>query len=99
MADTLTKNRVENSEKTKVDSSWCLLLWNDDVNDMIDVIKALCSVCKLNYNDALNIMSEAHYNGQCFTQSGEKEEMETMQQGLNDRGISASVVKEDISVG
>jgi ATP-dependent Clp protease adapter protein ClpS len=75
------------------DGEYSLLLWNDDVNDMIHVVLALYEVCQLNNEDAMRVMMEAHNKGKAVAKSGTLEEMNKMKQGLNDRGIEATVEK------
>lgn len=68
-----------------------LILHNDDVNDMMDVVVALYEICHLSNNEALHIMMEAHTKGKALAKKGSEKEMLTMKQGLNDRGIEATV--------
>jgi len=73
------------------DGAYNLLLWNDDVNDMIHVVLALYEICQLDNESAMRIMMEAHNKGKAVAKSGSMEEMNKMKQGLNDRGIEATV--------
>lgn len=94
MEETLVINEPQKIENTNTESSWHLLLWNDDVNDMLWVTEALYEVCHLKEELAVEIMLKAHTQGQAIAKSGEREKMEAMKQGLNDRHINASVLKE-----
>ncbi|MBI9068684.1 MAG: ATP-dependent Clp protease adaptor ClpS [Salinivirgaceae bacterium] len=95
MEETITKKELKNSVNTNTESSWHLLLWNDDVNDMFWITKALFEVCHLKEETAVATMIEAHTHGQSIAKSGGRTKMETMKQGLNDRYINASVVKDE----
>lgn len=76
---------------TSEDGDYKLILWNDEVNDMLHVVLALYEICGLNNEDAMKIMMEAHNNGKAVAKNGSMEEMNRMKQGLNDRGIEATV--------
>jgi len=84
-------NELGISRATK--GEYSLLLWNDDVNDMIHVVLALYEICKLENDDAMRVMMEAHNKGKAVAKTGSLEEMNKMKQGLNDRGIEATVEK------
>jgi ATP-dependent Clp protease adapter protein ClpS len=77
-----------------IESNWKLLLWNDDVNDMMFVIIALFDICGLNEQEAVSVMLEAHTHGQAFVKSGNLKELEAIQHRMNERGLSASLVKQ-----
>jgi len=96
MEKLLIPKTIKNTTKNQVGNNWHLLLWNDDVNDMLDVIQAIYSVCKLSKQQAVKIMKEAHEKGQAFAKAGNRKELEAMQQALSQRNIGASVVREDI---
>lgn len=68
-----------------------LILWNDEVNDMLHIILALYEICELDNEDAVRIMMEAHKNGKAVAKSGSIEDMNKMKQALNDRKIEATV--------
>ena len=68
-----------------------LIIWNDEVNDMLHIILALYEICELGNEDAINVMMEAHTNGKAVAKSGSFEEMNKMKQGLNDRKIEATI--------
>lgn len=68
-----------------------LILWNDDVNDMISVVVALYEVCKLSNDDCLRVMMQAHTKGKALAKNGELDELLDMKNGLNARKLSATV--------
>lgn len=72
-------------------SDYLLVLYNDDVNDIYHVIKALFDICELNENDSMAIVLEAHTNGKAVAKKGDLKEMSTMKKGLNSRFINAEV--------
>jgi ATP-dependent Clp protease adapter protein ClpS len=90
-SDSITKLLNELGIGVEKDGEYKLIIWNDDVNDMLYVALALYEVCQLNNEDAMKIMMEAHDKGKAVAKSGSLEEMKRMKQGLNDRGIEATV--------
>jgi len=68
-----------------------LILWNDHVNNMQDVVIALFEVCKIEGQEAIKIMYEAHTKGRAVAKTGSREEMIIMKNGLNNRNIEATV--------
>lgn len=73
------------------DKEYNLILWNDHVNDMVVVIVALMSVCKLSKEDAYNTMMAAHTNGKAFIKSGDLKTLQDMKKGLNEFQIEATI--------
>ena len=68
-----------------------LIIWNDHVNNMIDVIMALYEICKLSPEDASKVMIEAHNKGKAVVKTGSLDELKIMKQGLNDRNLEATI--------
>jgi ATP-dependent Clp protease adapter protein ClpS len=89
--DSLTNLLEELGIKMSTEGSHKLLLWNDEVNDMLHVVLALYEICGLDNEEAMRIMLEAHNKGKAVAKSGTEKEMMKMKQGLNDRGIEATV--------
>lgn len=72
-------------------SDYALILYNDDVNSMEWVIDALYNICKLNEEDSVKIMIEAHTTGKAVAKTGTLKEMSAMKVALNARHINAEV--------
>ena len=69
-----------------------LILWNDNVNNMIDVVVALYEVCRLSNEQCERVMLEAHTKGSSVARNGgDLDEMLDMKNGLNTRGLDATV--------
>lgn len=68
-----------------------LILWNDNVNDMINVVVSLYEVCKLSNEGSQRVMMEAHTKGKALAKSGELDELLDMKNGLRARGLSTTV--------
>jgi len=77
--------------ETSDDSDYNLILWNDEINDMLYVAIALYEICDLDNTAAMRIMLEAHTKGKSIAKSGSFDEMNNMKQALNKRGIEATV--------
>lgn len=89
--DSLTRLMNEIGISMSDDNEFKLLIWNDDVNDMLHVVLALYEVCQLNNEDAMRIMMEAHNKGKAIAKSGSQDDMIAMKIALNIRGIEATV--------
>jgi len=75
------------------DDVYNLILWNDDVNDMLYVINALSDICELSNDECVIIMLEAHEKGKSVAKSGSYDEMMGMKKSLNSRMINVTVEK------
>jgi ATP-dependent Clp protease adapter protein ClpS len=73
------------------DKEYKLILWNDHVNDMISVVVALYEVCKLDDQECLKVMMEAHEKGKAVVKTGSLDELGVMKTGLNDRNLEATI--------
>lgn len=87
MTDLLNELGI-NTSNNKV---YKLLIWNDHVNNMVDVIMALYQICKLSPSDAERVMIEAHEKGKAVVKTGSIEELTIMKKGLNDRNLEATI--------
>lgn len=87
MTDLLNELGISKS----VDKEYKLLIWNDHVNNMIDVIMALYQICHLSPEDAKRVMLEAHEKGKAVVKSGPLSELQIMKKGLNDRNLDATI--------
>ena len=61
-----------------------LILFNDDTHSMGQVVKQIIKAIKCDSARALQIMSEAHHNGQAIAKTGSKEECESAQRILEE---------------
>ena len=101
--NSVTKEKVDNGSMNELlnelgilmsnESTYNLIIWNDDYNDMLHVVLTLQKICKLSNLDTIEVMREAHFKGKAIAKSGSLEEMNKMKQGLNDNGIEATVEK------
>jgi ATP-dependent Clp protease adapter protein ClpS len=89
----MTKEEIEikqDSLETTIEK-YCLILWNDNVNDWTDVVKSLCEVCQVSNEDGYRLMLVAHTMGNSIIKSGSLGEMKKLQSGLNIRNLTTSV--------
>ena len=89
--ESLTELLNEIGIKTSDDNDSSLILHNDDVNDMMHVALALYEICKINSEEAMRIMMEAHDKGKSVAKTGSFDNMNAMKVALNQRGIEATV--------
>jgi ATP-dependent Clp protease adapter protein ClpS len=89
--DSLTKLMNEIGIKMSNNSEYNLVIYNDDVNDMMHVVLALYEICNLDNEESMRVMMEAHMKGKAVAKSGTFEEMNRMKMGLNKRNIEATV--------
>jgi ATP-dependent Clp protease adapter protein ClpS len=87
LTDLLNDLGIE-TDKNKV---YKLILWNDHVNNMLDIVIALFEICKLKNQDAIDVMMEAHEKGKAVAKTGSKDEISAMKIALNDRNIEATI--------
>jgi ATP-dependent Clp protease adaptor protein ClpS len=89
--DSITKILQELGIRKSNDIRYQLILWNDHVNNMMDVLVALFEVCKLSSERAMEVMLEAHEKGKAVVKSGPLDELQVMKTGLNDRNLEATI--------
>lgn len=75
------------------DDEYKLILWNDEVNDMLHVMLALFEICQLSNEKSMEIMLEAHTNGKAVAKTGSFDELNEMKKALNKRNIEATIEK------
>ncbi len=78
-------------EDTDTDTSWSLVVWNDEVNTFDWVILSLIEVCDHSPEQAEQCAMIIHYNGKYAVKNGSFEKLRPMCEALLDRGITASV--------
>lgn len=89
MIETEVLEQVEN--KSKVENSKSLVLYNDDVNTFDFVINALIKVCKHELIQAEQCTWIVHYNGKCAVKDGPLDQLRPLRQALNERGLTAKI--------
>ena len=87
MTDLLNDLGIKNADCIE----YKLIIWNDHVNNMLDVILALYEICKLTPEQASQVMIEAHNKGKSVVKTGSLGELKIMKQGLNDRNLEATI--------
>lgn len=68
-----------------------LIIWNDDVNDMIHVVLALYEICQLDNEESMKVMMDAHENGMSIARIGAMNELMPMNLKLKKRNINSSI--------
>lgn len=68
-----------------------LIVWNDEVNDMLHVVLALYEICDLDNEDSMRVMMNAHDNGKSIARSGDMVDLMEMVAVLRDRNIITSL--------
>lgn len=71
--------------------SYSLILYNDNVNDMIHVVVALFEICRLPNERCVKVMMEAHTKGKAIITTGEINTLLDLKLGLNKRGLTISI--------
>jgi ATP-dependent Clp protease adaptor protein ClpS len=89
--DSITELLEELGIKNSKSDIYNLVLWNDHVNNMMDVILALYEVCQIPSDDCVKFTMEAHNKGKCVIKSGSYDDMYKMKRGLNDRNLEATI--------
>ena len=92
VSDVTVANEIEVEET--VDSPWVVLLWNDPVNTMEYVSKAVCRVFSYTAAQAERVMLAAHQAGKAPAWTGEREVAEQHCRALHGWGLQATLQKD-----
>ena len=88
----LVKVKVEKKNKKKLDKSYEIILFNDDVNTFDYVINKLVTICGQTMEQAEQCTYIVHYSGKCSVKTGTFEELKPMCLKLLDSGLTAEIV-------
>ena len=70
---------------------WKVLLHNDDVNDMVFVVKSIIELTPLNEDAAIQRMKEAHQTGVALLLTTHKERAELYQDQFQSKGLTVTI--------
>lgn len=76
---------------TAVESSYSLVVWNDEVNTFDHVIETLVDVCGHTEEQAEQCSLIVHYKGKCSVKQGDYDTLKPMCDAITDRGIGATI--------
>jgi ATP-dependent Clp protease adaptor protein ClpS len=90
---TLTPDTLpEQRERPRLLPPWKVLLWNDDHNDMLHVVRSLVkSVPSLSTRQAFAIMLEAHNSGKALVITCPLEHAELYRDRIHTFGLTATI--------
>lgn len=91
MPTTILNKDTKTLRKNQHHPKYNVILHNDDVNDMLHVMQALCTVLVINEETAYNFMIEAHTTGKSIVKTCELEHAEFYKQGLQDKGLTTTI--------
>ncbi len=93
MADTIIKekDKIDELLDTIAVEASQLVLHNDEKNTFEWVIQCLIEICGHQTQQAEQCAMITHFKGKCSVKQGEEEEMRILKDGLNDRGLNATV--------
>ena len=84
--------KEEDNETLTVDEfSYCIIIWNDDVNTFEWVIETLMEVCGHTAEQAEQCAFIIHYNGKYAVKEGSYKTLKPMCNSITDRGINATI--------
>lgn len=89
--DILTKIETEIKEKTE--TSWNIVLYNDEVNSFIYVIQCLMEVCGHTIEQAEQCTYLVHYKGKCSVKEGDYFDLLPIHEALLDRKLRSKLEK------
>ncbi len=75
----------------KLQHSYSLIVWNDDVNTFDWVIETLMKICGHTQEQAEQCALFIHFQGKYAVKHGDYETLEPMCTAITDRGINATV--------
>ncbi len=85
--------RVEDSPVESPEAKYQVILYNDNVNFIDDVIKAVMSACKTSRGGAEIIVNKAHHNGKASCYIGSHTECEKVVSELNAWKLTTAIEK------
>ena len=89
---TETDTQQEQRTRRQILPPWRVMLHNDDVNDMVHVVRALMqSVSSLSVERATEIMLEAHLHGVAQVIICPKEHAELYRERLEQHGLTSTI--------
>jgi ATP-dependent Clp protease adaptor protein ClpS len=71
--------------------SFCLILWNDDINTFEWIIESLIEVCQHSEEQAEQCAMIIHFQGKYAVKNGEFDTLKIMCKAFTDRGINATI--------
>ena len=82
---------VETDLLTTLNTSYNLIVWNDNVNTFDWVIETLVEVCGHTPEQAEQCAYIIHYHGKYAVKQGDYETLKPMCEAILDRGINATI--------
>jgi ATP-dependent Clp protease adaptor protein ClpS len=79
-----------NGEYQSVDT-YCLVLFNDDVNSFDFIIESLINICEHNPQQAEQCAIIAHYKGKCDVKLGSYDQLFELKSEFDLKGITTSI--------
>ena len=77
--------------KVKTQEIYGLFLWNDSINDMLDVVVAIFEVCHLPNTECINTMQLAHESGRALIKTGALDELDILAERLKARNLTITI--------
>lgn len=91
MADTITKDKVDELLESIIVENSTLILHNDEHNTFEWVIQCLIEICGHQTHQAEQCAMLTHFKGKCGVKEGSEDKLKPLKDGLNDRGLSATI--------
>ncbi len=70
---------------------WSILLHNDDVNEMVYVVRTLVRMTAIPVSEAVRMMCEAHLEGLALVLETHRERAELLAEQLESAGLTVSI--------
>ena len=86
-----TQEKKSSQDQTMNEKEHHLILFNDDVNTFDHVIHSLIEICGHNEDQAEQCAIITHYKGKCSIMSGSADELLSIKNMLNHRGLSVEL--------
>lgn len=86
-------NQKNFNPSSDIQTTYRLVLLNDDVNNFDYVVKCLVKICQFDIERAEQCTLLTHLNGQYAILSGEKSKLESIQNQLNEKNIRTKIDK------
>lgn len=84
---------VRNILKTKKETGFQIILWNDDVNSFDWVIECLMKYCNHEYEQAGQCALLVHTKGKCSVKRGTEKDLKPIKEALLEAHLTATLEK------
>lgn len=87
----IVKESLVIEETVNFKNDYLLILWNDEVNNMIFIALSLCEILDMDYDSAYEIMYNAHNKGNAIAYLGNLDDVIEKHNRFSESGIMTTI--------